>query len=170
MSDPYVGELRLVGFNFAPLGWELCQGQELSISVNDVLFTLIGTTYGGDGQTTFALPDLRGRAPVHRRPATGAAGTTPGQSGGAETVALTLAGLPGHSHVLTATTDLASDDSPTGRLLAGGGSYGPTGSSPSAMADTAIGASGLGEPHDNLQPYLGVNWIIALYGIYPAQA
>jgi microcystin-dependent protein len=164
MSNPYVGEIRIVGFNFNPNGWQQCSGQLLAISEYDVLFNLIGTTYGGDGQNTFALPDLRGRSPVH----TG--GQNPmGQSGGVETVTLTTAQLPAHSHPFTVQGGVGGSVTPAGNFMAGSslGQYAPTPASGSS--GNMLGAAGGAQPHDNLMPYQAVNFIISLFGVYPSQ-
>lgn len=172
MSNPYVGEIRLFAGNFAPAGWALCQGQLLSIAENDVLFALIGTTYGGDGQATFGLPDLRGRVPVHQGTGPGLSTRVIGQLGGSETVTLTAGQLPAHSHTLSATTAAASSAAgPSGSLLATSSValYG-TGAAASPMAGAAITASGGNQPHENMAPFLGLNYIISLFGIFPSQA
>lgn len=172
MSEPYVGEIRMFAGNYAPEGWMLCEGQVLSISENEVLFTLIGTTYGGDGQSTFGLPDLRGRVPIH-------AGTGPGlspralaQQGGAENVTLTQNQLPLHSHAAYASNDPASNDYTAATGVPGntGGAniYGLMGT-PGPMTANAIGPAGIGGAHNNMAPYLCVNFIISLYGLYPSQ-
>jgi microcystin-dependent protein len=168
MSDPFLGELRLVGFNFAPKGWATCDGQILSISQNTALFSLLGTTYGGNGITNFALPDLRGRVPVHLGQGPGLSNRTQGEMSGSEAVTLVQNEMPAHTHGLTATNDLASTDLPNGMFLAGGGSYGPPGSAATLAAST-VAASGGSQPHQNMQPYTVLNWIIALVGIFPAR-
>ncbi len=164
MSQPYVGEIRMFGGNFAPTGWATCDGQLLSIADNDTLFNLIGTTYGGDGQTTFALPDLRGRLPIHQ-----GNGYTQGQSGGEETVALTAGQLPSHTHALNGSTDAAAVRSLSGNVPATATRqvYG-TGTA-TALSASALTAAGGSQPHDNNQPYLCVNFIISLFGVYPSQ-
>jgi len=172
MSNPYVGEIRLFAGTFAPLGWELCQGQLLSIAQNDVLFALIGTTYGGDGQNTFALPDMRGRVPVHQGTGPGLSTRVIGQQGGSERVTLTAGQLPAHSHPLSATTATASSAAgPSGGVLATSSValYG-TGAPASPLAAAAITAAGGNQPHENMAPYLGLNYIISLFGIFPSQA
>lgn len=168
MSDPYVGEIRLFAGNFAPLGWMLCAGQLLPISENETLFNLIGTTYGGDGQQTFALPDLRGRVPMHQGTFIG----TPYQMGevsGTETVTLQHQHLPAHTHSLIASTAAASGATPAGAVLAATSvaSY-DSGAATTAMAGTAIGTTGGAQPHDNMAPTLAINYIIAMSGIYPS--
>jgi microcystin-dependent protein len=168
MSQPYVGQLLLVGFNFPPADWATCDGTLQSIAENSTLYNLIGTTYGGDGQQTFALPDLRGRIPLH----TGSNGVSTyviGQLGGVENVTLTLNQFPTHSHLLQGSSADASSNIPTGNTLGGVSAY--TALAPSiAMNNSMIGSSGGGnQPHSNLQPYLVLNWIISLFGVYPSQ-
>jgi microcystin-dependent protein len=169
MGTPYVGEIRMFGGNFAPEGWALCQGQLLAISENEALFQLIGTTYGGDGQTTFALPDLQSRLPVHQ--GTGPSGTTfpIGQMGGVETVTLTVQQIPVHSHALAATAGAGSTTNPAGNLLARGGSTYIQGDPDAALNPATVAPAGGSQPHDNLQPYLCINFIISLFGVFPQQ-
>ncbi|HWF35639.1 MAG TPA: tail fiber protein [Solirubrobacteraceae bacterium] len=169
MAEPYVGEIRMFGGNFAPLGWMFCEGQVLSISDYDVLFNLIGTTYGGDGQTTFALPDLRGRVPVHQGQLGGGSYVL-GASGGSETVTLTTTQIPGHDHAVRATPNAGTQAGPGGGLLASGvNMYSP--SAPDvAMASGAVHPAGGNQPHTNFQPYLCVAFIISLSGVYPSQS
>jgi microcystin-dependent protein len=165
VTSPYVGEIRMGGWNFAPAGWAMCNGQLLPINENETLFQLIGTTYGGDGQTNFALPDLRGRLPVHQGP-----GFTIGQAAGTETVTLTSAQIPAHSHPFAATTNPGAQRNPTGNALAtvvAGSAYAqdpPT----TALAANSIGNTGNSQPHNNLQPYLCVTFIISLFGVFPS--
>ena len=166
MSDPFIGEIRLFGGSFAPLGWAFCNGQSLPIADYDALYNLVGTTYGGDGVTTFALPDLRGRLPLHQGP-----GYTLGQSGGVESVTLTTQQVPSHTHVVNGTSANASTTSPAGNVPATMGAvttflYG-TDAPPSSLSPQAVGLTGGNQPHDNLQPYLCVSFIIATAGIYP---
>ncbi|HEX2046720.1 MAG TPA: tail fiber protein [Acidimicrobiales bacterium] len=165
MSDPYVGEIRMWPGNFAPVGWLFCQGQLLPISENETLFQLIGTTYGGDGQSTFALPNLQGRLPVHQ-----GNGMVLGQQAGVEEVTLTVNQVPAHTHPLTAAKTLGNASSPAGNVLAespGGVKPYIQGSPSVPMAATAIGTAGGSQPHTNLQPYLCINFIISLFGIFP---
>lgn len=171
MSNPYVGEIRLFAGNFAPAGWMLCQGQLLSIAENEVLFQLIGTTYGGDGQSTFALPDLRGRVPVHQGQGPGLSPRTLGETGGTETITLLGGQLPAHTHALHASTAAATGTAPGGALLAATSvaSYDP-GAAATAMAAGAVGSAGGTQPHDNMAPTLVVSHIISLFGIFPSQA
>lgn len=161
--EPYVGEIRLLPFTFAPLGWAFCDGSLLTIAGNEVLFNLIGTTYGGDGQTTFALPDLRSRVPMHL-----GSGSTLGQSGGVETVGLTTAQMPAHGHALSVSGS-GTTSSPVGvHPGLGPGGAAPYGAATGALAADAVGSStGTGSAHANLQPYLGLSYCISLFGIYP---
>jgi microcystin-dependent protein len=165
MAQPYVGEIRMFAGNFAPAGWMFCEGQILPISENETLFQLIGTTYGGDGESTFALPDLRGRIPIHQ-----GNGFVLAETGGAEEITLTANQIPAHSHPLQASTDVAQDTSPAGKVV--GQSAGPlmyiqdvpdTNMNP--LAVTTVGGS---QPHTNFQPYLCINYIISLFGIFPS--
>ena len=166
MGQPFVGEIRMFAGNFAPSGWMFCAGQLIAISENDTLFNLIGTTYGGDGATNFALPDLRGRLPLHQ-----GNGFALGQNGGAEQVTLTLQQLATHSHPLQATSASASTTNPSGALLAkpSKNMYRP-GPGANAMNSQSVGGTGGSQPHDNIQPYLCINFIISLFGIYPQQS
>ncbi len=166
MAEPFLGEIRMFAGNFAPYGWALCEGQLIPISENDALFSLIGTTYGGDGETTFALPDLRGRIPVHQ-----GNGFAVGRSGGSEQVMLLANQSPVHSHLLQASRDTAGQSAPSGNVLAR-----TTGSDIYAfdlpvtnMSPSAISFVGGSQPHENIQPFLCVNFIIALFGIFPSQ-
>lgn len=175
MSDPYVGEIRAVGFNFAPTGWALCNGQLMSISQNTALFSLLGTYYGGDGKSTFALPNLQGCAPMHQGNGTGLTPRTIGESGGEASVTLQQSQLPSHSHsAMNAATSNAS--SPANAVFGGGGgrgrepAYAPMSSSTAQMNAYAVGMAGNSQPHNNMPPYLTVNFIIALQGIYPARS
>jgi microcystin-dependent protein len=162
--DPYVGEIRMFGGNFAPRGWAFCNGQTLSISEFDVLFNLIGTTYGGDGQTTFALPNLQGRLPVHQ-----GNGFAMGQAGGSETVTLSTAQLPAHPHSFQANPGTGSQKAPAGNVPAAVATGSAYAQDPpvTAMAPQSISPDGGSQPHDNMQPYQCVSFIIALEGIYP---
>lgn len=165
MSQPFIGEIRLFGGNFAPVGWAFCNGQLLSISQNTALFTLIGTTYGGDGQTTFALPDLRGRLPVHQ-----GGGFTIGQTGGAEQVTLTTNQVPAHGHAISATSTDGTSADPTNATWGESDARTYSTSAPDAtMHASALGAAGSGQPHDNMMPFATLNFIIALEGVFPSQ-
>jgi microcystin-dependent protein len=169
MSQPYVGEIRMFAGNFAPAGWMFCSGQLLSISEYEVLFQLIGTTYGGDGQTNFQLPDLRGRVPIHQNPA-----FTLGQPGGAETVTLNVSQMPAHGHPVLATL--------TGQVLGPGNAFPAQPTSTQASTNiydatapatplqaASIGPSGGSQPHSNIQPFLCLDFIISLFGVFPSQ-
>jgi microcystin-dependent protein len=165
MAQPYVGEIRMFAGNFAPAGWMFCEGQLLPISENETLFQLIGTTYGGDGESTFALPDLRGRIPVHQ-----GNGFILAETGGAEEVTLTTQQIPAHAHALLASTVVGSAASPVGSVLAASGSsnvYRPAPAS-AAMAAQSVGSVGGSQPHTNMQPYLCISHIISLFGIFPS--
>jgi microcystin-dependent protein len=170
MSDPFLGEIRMFGGNFAPLGWALCNGQLLPISQNSALFSLLGTTFGGNGQTTFGLPDLRGRVPVHAGQGPGLSSYNPGENGGVENVTLITTQMPAHNHTLNATNNDADNSHPQNNILAGASASIYTASAPTGpMSQQAIGLSGGGQPHQNLQPFLCINFIIALQGIYPSR-
>jgi len=171
MSTPYIGEIRLFAGNFAPVGWAFCKGQLLAIDQADVLFQLIGTTYGGDGQQTFALPDLRGRLPVHQGQGSGTGNHTIGETGGTETVTLTVAQIPAHSHMLVGSGAAASAGNPAGAMLAATtvNSYDSTGTAAVTMAGSALGSAGGNQPHENMAPTLTLNYIISLFGIFPTQ-
>jgi microcystin-dependent protein len=173
MSNPYIGEIRMFGGNFAPAGWMFCQGQLLPISENDALFTLIGTTYGGDGQETFALPNLQGRLPVHMGQGPGIASNyILGESGGVEQVTLTVNQIPSHNHPMLATTNVSNAPVATGNLIGQSTKVdtfidvNPT----NAMNQGSIGPAGGSQPHDNLMPFLCISFIISLFGVYPTQS
>ena len=168
MAQPYVGEIRMFAGNFAPAGWMFCEGQLLPISEYETLFNLIGTTYGGDGQSTFALPDLRGRVPLHF-----GNGFSLAETGGVEAVTLTVSQIPSHTHAAVATNNLATVTSPQGKVPAGASvvnvdAYG-TDQPLTPVAPSSISATGGSQPHDNFQPYLCVDFIISLFGIFPSQ-
>ena len=166
MSQPYVGEVRMFAGTYAPAGWLFCEGQLLPISENDTLFTLLGTTYGGDGQSTFALPDLRGRVPLHAG-SEGGTTYTLGQSGGVESVTLTSLQVPAHNHGLPVSSATASSRAAVGGVPAGapGEPLWATGGASEAMSTTT--PAGGSQPHDNMQPYLGIHFIISLFGVFP---
>jgi microcystin-dependent protein len=172
MAQPYVGEIRLFAGNFAPAGWAFCAGQTLPISENDVLFQLIGTTYGGDGQETFKLPDLQGRVPVHQGQGPGITQSyVIGEAYGVESVTLSVQQMPTHNHALMASTGAGTSANANGNVTA---------ASPSnqlyiqdvpglGLAGTNIVGAGGSQPHENLQPYISINYIISLFGIFPSQ-
>lgn len=164
MAQPYVGEIRMFAGNFAPAGWMFCEGQLVAISELETLFNLIGTTYGGDGESTFGLPDLRGRLPIHM-----GNGFTLAETGGAETVTLSGAQMPIHSHAFLASSSTANDPNPGGNVVGESTSISLFESqAPSAAMASAIGNTGGNQPHSNFQPYLCVDFIISLFGIYPS--
>jgi microcystin-dependent protein len=162
----YVGEVRMFAGNFPPNGWMFCQGQTLAISENETLFQLIGTTYGGDGQETFNLPNLASRVPVHR-----GSGFVIGQTGGVETVTLTVQQIAAHSHAMLATSSISNQTSPANNVVA----QSSTGKlyvedTPTAnLSNIVVSPVGGNQPHNNLQPYLCINFIISLFGIFPSQ-
>ena len=168
MASPYVGEIRMFGGNFAPAGWMFCDGQLLPISENETLFNLIGTTYGGDGQSNFALPDLRGRLPIHQ-----GNGFTLAVTGGVETVTLTTSQIPAHTHAALA-SNAGSSDNPAGNFwarTATGKSYATDNAGVGLVNMNAgtVGLTGGSQPHDNMHPFLCVSYIISLFGIFPSQ-
>lgn len=170
MSSPYIGEIRMFAGNFAPVGWAFCNGALIPISENDALFNLIGTTYGGDGQNTFALPDLQSRVPIHV-----GSGFALGQMGGAESVTLTTNQIPSHNHVAACLSTAGNSGSPANALWAQTSQNAqiynvPAGSvSPTPMNPNTITPTGGNQPHDNMSPFLVINFIISLFGIYPSQ-
>jgi microcystin-dependent protein len=169
MAQPYVGEIRMFAGNFAPAGWMFCEGQLLPISEYETLFNLIGTTYGGDGQSTFALPDLRGRIPIHF-----GNGFTLAETGGAETITLTVSQIPAHSHAFLGTQNPTGQAAPSPSVLPGVLSlatvtpYG-TDAPTTSLNASSITSTGGSQPHNNFQPYLCVDFIISLFGIFPSQ-
>ncbi|MBI2729285.1 MAG: phage tail protein [Sphingobacteriales bacterium] len=167
MAQPYVGEIRMFAGNFAPAGWMFCDGQLLPISENETLFQLIGTTYGGDGQETFGLPDLRGRVPVHQGNSFILA-----ETGGVEEVTLTVQQIPSHSHVPQANSGNGTSTDPANNFWAAQPSllqYSATGSANINLAANTLAPTGGSQPHTNFQPYLCVEFIISLFGIFPSQ-
>lgn len=171
MGQGYIGEIRMFGGNFNPNGWAFCDGSLMPISENEALFTLIGTTYGGDGEQTFALPDLRGRIPVGTG-GTGSVKLNLGETAGVESVTLTTGQMPAHSHSFLATTTNSNDANPDNNMLSQATTFDPYQSSANPNPDMAPGtlqAAGGSQPHENMQPYLCVSFIICLYGIFPSQ-
>jgi microcystin-dependent protein len=166
MAQPYVGEIRMFAGNFAPAGWMFTEGQLLPISEYETLFNLIGTTYGGDGQSTFALPDLRGRIPMHF-----GNGFTLAETGGVETVTLTVSQIPAHSHPLLGTQNIGGGSAPANNVLAQSSTvkvYSAVAPSV-ALGASSITSTGGSQPHNNFQPYLCIDFIISLFGIFPSQ-
>lgn len=170
MSTPYIGEIRMFGGNFAPAGWAFCDGSVLAIADNDVLFLLIGTTYGGDGQLTFNLPDLRGRLPMHMGTGPGLSTRTIGESGGVESVPLTTPQIPIHTHAMVVSASVGHLSQPGGAFAATHRDYATyTASTPTQAMAASIGAAGGNQPHANLAPYTCVSFIISLFGVFPSQ-
>jgi microcystin-dependent protein len=171
MAQPYIGEIRMFGGNFAPAGWMFCEGQTLPISENDALFTLIGTTYGGDGQETFNLPNLASRVPIHM--GTGKSGTTYqiGEMAGVESVTLSTQQIPVHNHPAVASQNIAAQQNPSGNLLAQStvAKMYIADTADQALAANTITPAGGSQPHENMQPFLCINFIISLFGVFPSQ-
>lgn len=177
MMDPYVGEIRIFAGNFAPRGWAFCNGQLMPISQNTALFSILGTIYGGDGKTNFALPDLMGRAPMHQGTIPGGSTYPIGEQTGAASVTLTTAEMPSHAHAAMANSQSGNTSNPEGAVWAknpGSRGVSPTpiySASPTVpMNPLSLAPAGGGAPHDNMQPYLGVGFIIALAGVYPPRS
>ncbi len=172
MSEPFVGEIRMFAGNFAPRGWAFCDGQLLAVSQNDALFSLLGTIYGGDGRTTFGLPDMRGRIPIHAGSGPGLSPRRVGSKAGAETVTVTVNQLPSHGHPMKGSTDIGSLASPNDATVGRTPNFDlyRASATPSAdMSSTAISQVGGSRSHTNLQPYLCIHFIVALFGIYPSR-
>jgi len=169
MAQPYVGEIRMFGGNFAPAGWAFCNGATLPISEYDTLFNLIGTTYGGDGQSTFQLPDLQGRLPIHQGTGGGLGTYTIGQAAGIESVTLNTNQIPSHNHLAMVSTTAATASSPQGNVIANGtANLFLRDVISDTMNANSVGISGGSQPHTNTMPYLCISYIISLYGIYPS--
>ena len=166
MSEPFLGEIVMFAGNFAPRGWAFCNGQLLPISQNTALFSILGTTYGGNGQTTFALPDLRGRAPVHAGQGPGLSNYALGESTGVESITLTTGQMPAHQHAQPATNAEEGTNRPSNAVPAKGGVYAGATDGTTLAPTTTAGSS---QPHSNIQPVLAVNFIIALEGIFPSR-
>ena len=171
MSNPFVAEIRIAGFNFAPRGWAQCNGQLLPISQNTALFSLLGTFYGGDGKSTFALPDLQGSAPLHPGQGPGLSQYFLGQQGGSETVTLLQTEIPAHNHNVGVSAGDGLDQGPANSLLATGigvGQYAPPPTN-TTLSPTTLGVAGSSLPHNNMMPYITMNFIIAMQGVFPAR-
>jgi microcystin-dependent protein len=172
MSEPFIGEIFMAGFNFPPLGWAACDGSLLPISQYDALFALIGTTYGGDGQTTFALPDLRSRLPIHAGQGPGLPNFIQGQGGGVENVTLTLVNVPSHTHNMQVSNNAGTSSAPANTLTLGSAAeadlYTPEAADVSSGM-TVGGGTGGNASHSNIMPFLAINFFIALEGIFPSQ-
>ncbi len=171
MSEPFVGEIRMFAGNFAPRGWAFCDGQLLAVSQNDALFSLLGTIYGGDGRTTFGLPDMRGRIPLHAGSGPGLSPRRLGAKAGAENVTLTVNQLPSHSHTWRASNALATQLTPVGNVMAQSIAdvYREDLDNPGNMSTSVVSNVGGSRSHTNLMPFLCINYIIALVGIYPSR-
>ena len=170
MSDPFLGQVTMFAGNFAPRGWAFCDGQLLAIAGNTALFSLFGTIYGGDGRTTFGLPDLRGRVPVHMGQGPGLSNRTVGAKSGSESVTLVTTQLPSHTHALQGSADSATTPDPSGNVFArsSGDAYGSD-LSASNMNPGAVSDTGGTQAHSNMQPYQAINFIVALVGVYPSR-
>jgi microcystin-dependent protein len=172
MADPFVAEIRIFPFNFAPKGWAWCDGQLLPLSQNTALFSLLGTTYGGNGKSNFALPDLQGRAPMHPGQGPGLSLHDLGETGGSETVTLLESEVPSHAHVMQGVYDTASTNDPTNAMFAkplgrGNNQYSQTNTPLVSLSDQALAPAGGDAPHNNMQPYLTFYFCIALQGVFP---
>ncbi|MGH2553962.1 MAG: phage tail protein [Chitinophagaceae bacterium] len=171
-TQPFVGEIKLFAGNFSIMGHAYCQGQLMPISQNEALFSLIGTTYGGDGVTTFGLPDLRGRVPLHQGNGAGLSPRTIGENGGTETVTLTANQLPSHTHAMNCNAGTGNSSTPANNFWAAQPAllqYAAASTASSALKSNAVSNSGNSQPHPNLQPYLTINYLIALEGIFPSR-
>jgi microcystin-dependent protein len=164
MTEPFLSEVKIVSFNFAPRGWALCNGQLLPINQNQALFSLLGTTYGGNGQTTFALPDLRGRIPIHI-----GNGHVQGERSGEENHTLNISEVASHAHPVSASNADPNQGLPTGNMWANGAGAYSSSSPDSSMNPASISSAGGSQPHTNVQPFLVLNFIIALQGIFPSR-
>lgn len=164
MSEPFLAEVRIVGFNFAPRGWAFCDGQILPINQNQSLYSLLGTTYGGDGRTSFALPDMRGRTPIHV-----GSGFNQGQKGGEETHTLSINEIPSHKHTLSGSTTNVSTNVPDNNVHGVNATTPYSNSATGVMGNNQLRAAGGGQAHENMQPYLAVNFCIALQGLFPSR-
>ncbi len=174
MATPFIGQIAIFGFNFTPRNWAACNGQLLAISQNTALFSILGTTYGGNGQTNFALPDMRGRVPIHAGTGAGLPTRTLGERAGLENVTITSSTMPSHTHSLLGTTATSTRRLPAGKTLGTDSAsiadyYAAPGTNMTALAPASVTNAGSGQPHNNMQPYLVVNICIALFGIFPSR-
>ncbi len=172
MSEPFIAEIRIFAGNFAPRSWAFCDGQLLPIAQNTALFSLIGTTYGGDGRTTFGLPELRGRLPLHVGTGPGLSPRALGSKGGTETETITEAQLPSHTHTMQGSSTIANQANPQGRVVAESSTFDlyQSGAPGADMSPDAVTAVGGGQSHNNLMPFLCINFIIALFGVFPSRS
>jgi microcystin-dependent protein len=171
MSEPFIAEIRIFAGNFAPRGWAFCNGQLLPVSQNTALFSLIGTTYGGDGRSTTALPNLEGRAPMHPGRGPGLTDRRLGQRGGVETVTLSEAQMPNHNHTMYGSGEDGNRRDPAGRFFGAGSAIATTNKdNPGPMASQVLPNAGGSQAHNNMQPYMAINFIIALVGLYPSRS
>lgn len=175
MSEPFIGQIQPLAFNFAPRGWAQCNGQILSISQNTALFSLLGTTYGGNGTTNFALPNLQSRVPLHFGTQPGGQDYSLGEEGGQENVTLNIADMPAHPHAFIGTTAAGTEVAPTagaalGMIAGTAGNFFYASGAPQPLTASSIGMIGGNQPHSNIQPYLAINWCIALTGIFPQRS
>jgi microcystin-dependent protein len=169
MSEPFIGEVKIVAFNFPPKGWAFCNGQILSIAQNQALFSILGTTYGGNGVTTFALPNMQSRVPAHWGQGQGLSPVKLGEVGGVEAVTLTRQQMPTHNHLVAASSKAGDNVSPVANLLASGTKLYSAEPQATTLMPEAVGATGQNQPHPNIQPYLVLNYVIALVGIFPSR-
>jgi microcystin-dependent protein len=173
MADPFVAEIRIFGFNFAPRGWATCDGQLMPLSQNTALFSLLGTMYGGDGKSTFALPDLQSRSPMAPGQGPGLSLYDLGESGGSESVTLEQSEIPSHDHSLSGRAQVGNAPSPSGRVFSrpfGGGNLYAASSGVTQMSPQALAPAGSSAPHNNMQPFLTMNFCIALQGVFPPRS
>jgi microcystin-dependent protein len=168
MAEPFLAEIRIIGFNFAPRGWAFCDGQILPINQNQSLFSMLGTIYCGDGRTSFALPDLRSRVPIHKGSSNGTSHNL-GTKGGAETITLDEAEMPQHTHTIQASADASDNQTPTDLVLAKSGQIYNNSTNLVDMVSGTMANNGGGQAHDNMQPYLAINFCIALQGLFPSR-
>jgi microcystin-dependent protein len=172
MAEPFIAEIRIFPFNFAPTGWAFCNGQLLPLAQNTALFSLLGTTYGGDGRSTFGLPNLQGRAPMHPGQGPGLSLHDLGETGGSETVSLLQSEIPSHTHTMRANSGDGISPTPTNNVASGAGAdrdlfWYKDGTANATMNNNALSSSGGNQPHNNMQPYLTINFCIALQGVFP---
>jgi microcystin-dependent protein len=165
MSDPFMSEIRMMSFNFPPKGWALCNGQTMAINQNQALFSLLGTTYGGNGQTTFALPNLQGRVPTHM----GGIGHFLGEAGGEPSHTLSISEIPSHPHTFQGTTNAADNVAVTGNLMATSANLYTPAANLTTLSPSTVGNAGGSQAHENMQPYLVISFCIALQGIFPSR-